>query len=94
MYTLLKYTNKHTHNNAKQIRKTNGCTKKKKDKHTKEWAEKWMRRIETQKMKEEIDKSGKKRKVLLVEISIQNMWDFFFPLFSPFSSWFEEIVFW
>ena len=32
-----------------------------------------MRRIETQKMKEEIDKSGKKRKVLLVEISIQNM---------------------
>ena len=67
---------------------------KKKDKHTKEWAEKWMRRIETQKMKEEIDKSGKKRKVLLVEISIQNMWDFFFPLFSPFSSWFEEIVFW
>ena len=90
--TSLKYTYKHTHNNAKQMRKTNGCTKKniweeKKDEHTKERAEKWMRsNRKRQKMKKEIDKSGKKRKVLLVKIFVQNTWDFFFPLFSPIFS--------
>ena len=57
--------------------------RKKRDEHTKERAEKWMRsNRKRQKIKEEIDKSRKKIKVLLVEIFIQNTWDFFFPIFS------------
>ena len=66
----------------KKIKKKLLDKKKKEDEHTKEREEKWMRsNRERQKMKEEIDKRGKK-KVLLVEISIQNTWDFSFSLFS------------
>ena len=71
----------------KKKKKKKNKWEKKGYEHTKERAEKWMRsNRKRQKIKEEIDKSRKKRKVLLVEIFIQNTWDFFFPFFSPIFS--------